>query len=546
MSASVATKWAAACGPMLFASSQFESVPIIAAAGIEVYRNGLAMDGKVGLPLDARDTEASEVFGPCAGAALYNRRALDEVSFFDPAFFAYLEDADLAWRLRLAGWHTLYVPQAHVWHEYSGTSGQNSPFKNFQLGRNRVWTILKNMPGRLLLRHLPAILLYDFAASLYTLRQGNRNAALGRLAALKPKELERVWQQRRQIQKQRTASLTDIEAWLLPSPPLWGTCVCVRRWINWRKYSSKICYNLSMLSNCRKIRAVFISLLAAAWLLSACSDEVVVGGATPTALEAKANTTAASRVAITFVAPPTSTLTQMVALVATNTLLPIVDTTDTPTPAPIAQTALTPQIAAPTITPIIPTPKKFTPTPGPSISPPISATVAKATTVASGNVGDTQQLNTLRTTKVSFLTAYNRAAKAVTAVQPAARIVLAQANYFTTARTGWSFYFVWPGGPKMYVATFDSAQANISINDSQPPILTQDAGQIQMERVLDSPAIVTKAQAAGIATTTPIDSIYFERYGTPSVPAYICTNGIEQKQLIINAYTGQILKNDFK
>lgn len=216
----VATKWAAACGPMLFASSQSDDVPIIAAAGIEVYRNGLTMDGKVGQTWDERDTETSEVFGPCAGAALYNRRALHEVGFFDEAFFAYLEDADLAWRLRLAGWHTLYVPQAQVWHEYSGTGGQNSPFKNFQLGRNRVWTILKNMPGRLLLRHLPAILWYDFAASLYTLSQGNRQPAHGRWAALKPKELKRVWRQRRQIQKQRTATLIEIEAWLLPNQPL--------------------------------------------------------------------------------------------------------------------------------------------------------------------------------------------------------------------------------------------------------------------------------------------------------------------------------------
>ncbi len=228
---SVITKWAAACGPMLFASSQSDGVPTIAAAGIEVYRNGLAMDGKVGQPLDERETATREIFGPCAGAAVYDRRALNEVGFFDPAFFAYLEDADLAWRLRLAGWRTLYVPQAQVWHEYSGTSGQNSPFKNFQLGRNRVWTILKNMPGRLLLRHLPAILLYDFAASLYTLRQGNRNAALGRLAALKPKDLRRVWQQRRQIQKQRTANLTEIEAWLLPNPPLLGN-VRLRQKVN--------------------------------------------------------------------------------------------------------------------------------------------------------------------------------------------------------------------------------------------------------------------------------------------------------------------------
>ena len=301
-----------------------------------------------------------------------------------------------------------------------------------------------------------------------------------------------------------------------------------------------------MLIYCRKIKVIGFSLLVTALLLSACNDEVVGVGATPTAMETKANTATASRAAVSVALAPTSTLTQMVALVATNTLLPFVDTTDIPTAGLIAQTALTPQIAGPTITPIIPTPKRFTPTPGPSISPPSSATVVKATTVASGNVGDTQQLNTLRTTKVSFLTAYNRAAKAVLAIQPAARIVLAQANYFTTARTGWSFYFVWPTGPKMYVATFDSAQANISINDSQLPLLTQDAGQIQMERVLDSPAIVAKAQAAGVAITTPIDSIYFERYGTPPVPAYVCTNGNEQKQLIINAYTGQIIKNDFK
>lgn len=214
-------RWGAACGPMLFSSTQ-HTIPTIAAAGIEVFRNGLALDGKVGQPLETFRQSPLEVFGPCAGAALYSRQALDEVGFFDPAFFAYLEDADLAWRLKLAGWHTLYVASAQVWHIYSGTGGQNSPFKNFQLGRNRLWTIFKNMPGPLLFRNLPAILLYDLAASFYTLMQGNQQPLRGRLAALHPRHWKRVWRQRQQIQRSRTTELVEIESWLKPNLPLWG------------------------------------------------------------------------------------------------------------------------------------------------------------------------------------------------------------------------------------------------------------------------------------------------------------------------------------
>ena len=43
------------------------------------------------------------VASPCAGAALYRRRALEEVGGFDEAFFAYLEDADWGLRAQLRG-----------------------------------------------------------------------------------------------------------------------------------------------------------------------------------------------------------------------------------------------------------------------------------------------------------------------------------------------------------------------------------------------------------------------------------------------------------
>src|SRR6266404_2221619 len=60
------------------------------------------------------------VFGACAAAALYRRKMIDDVSiggsFFDPDFFAYREDADVAWRAQLLGWRCIYAPAAVGWH----------------------------------------------------------------------------------------------------------------------------------------------------------------------------------------------------------------------------------------------------------------------------------------------------------------------------------------------------------------------------------------------------------------------------------------------
>ncbi len=209
-------KWAAAGGPMVFANDRQR----IASAGIEIQQNGLALDRGVG-ELVTIEPQEEEIFGPCAGAALYRREALHEVGFFDPAFFAYLEDADLAWRLRLAGWRTLYVPSAKVAHVYSGTGKQGSPFKHFQLGRNRVWVILKNMPTKLLIRYLPKILIYDLAASFYTLFfQRDLQPLRGRLVALAPRHLKRVLEQRKEIRNLCKVNSEEINHWLVKAPSL--------------------------------------------------------------------------------------------------------------------------------------------------------------------------------------------------------------------------------------------------------------------------------------------------------------------------------------
>jgi GT2 family glycosyltransferase len=83
---------------------------------------------------------------PSGCAALYRRAMLDEIGLFDEEFFAYCEDTDLGLRGRIAGWRCRYVPGAVVRHRYSGSTASHSPFKAFQVERNRIWVIVKCFP----------------------------------------------------------------------------------------------------------------------------------------------------------------------------------------------------------------------------------------------------------------------------------------------------------------------------------------------------------------------------------------------------------------
>jgi GT2 family glycosyltransferase len=61
------------------------------------------------------------VFGGTGAATLYRRDALTDIAYADgqvfaESFFAYREDAELAWRLQWRGWRCLYVPDAAASH----------------------------------------------------------------------------------------------------------------------------------------------------------------------------------------------------------------------------------------------------------------------------------------------------------------------------------------------------------------------------------------------------------------------------------------------
>ncbi len=124
-----------------------------------------------------------EVFGPCAGAAAYQRAALEALAedgqVLDEDLVMYCEDVDLNLRARLRGFRTLYVPRAIVYHRLSASGG--GALASYYCGRNFLLVWAKNMPGPLVRRYWPAMLRAQLGFALHTLLHIREPAARARL-----------------------------------------------------------------------------------------------------------------------------------------------------------------------------------------------------------------------------------------------------------------------------------------------------------------------------------------------------------------------------
>ena len=168
------------------AQVRFENAPDhINSAGIGVDSLGIAAERLAGRPVADADAPAA-VFGASASVALYRAAMLRAIGGFDARFFAYLEDVDVAWRARAAGWGAVYEPTAVAHHVASASSGEGSAAKYFLIGRNRVRLLARNATAGQLLRALPGIALYDTAYVLFVAFSDRTLAPLrGRVAGLR-------------------------------------------------------------------------------------------------------------------------------------------------------------------------------------------------------------------------------------------------------------------------------------------------------------------------------------------------------------------------
>ena len=107
---------------------------------------GWAFQRGVGQDLKKYD-KPCRVFSACAGAAIYRREVFKKIGLFDKHHFAYLEDIDVGYRARIAGYYNEYCPGARVYHIGSATSGSKyNEFKVKLAARNSIYLNYKNMP----------------------------------------------------------------------------------------------------------------------------------------------------------------------------------------------------------------------------------------------------------------------------------------------------------------------------------------------------------------------------------------------------------------
>ncbi len=162
------------------------------------------------------------VFGACAAAALYRRQMIGDVevegNFFDPDFFAYREDADVAWRAQLLGWSCIYTPSAvghHVRTVRPGTRRAVSPLINMHSVKNRFLMRLKNATPGLYARCWVSTTMRDLlvvGGCLFT--EPRSLAAFGRLAGCLPRALRA----RREIMQRKVATEAELARWFQFDP----------------------------------------------------------------------------------------------------------------------------------------------------------------------------------------------------------------------------------------------------------------------------------------------------------------------------------------
>ena len=150
-----------------------------------------------------------EIFGPCGAAALYRRTDFLALDGFDERYFCYVEDVDLAYRLRLAGRTSRRASDAVVRHAGSGISGRRSDFTMFYGTRNRIWTFVKDTPGGWFWLLLPYHLAFNLLYGLSAIRRGiARPVWRAYWASLKG--LGPIWTDRRRLARRQRVPFREV------------------------------------------------------------------------------------------------------------------------------------------------------------------------------------------------------------------------------------------------------------------------------------------------------------------------------------------------
>lgn len=207
------------CGKLLrwCPGAAVERTQVIDSTGIYFLRNLRHLD-RGSEETDRGQYDRREyVFGATGAAALYRRSMIDDISvdgkFFDQDFFAYREDADVAWRAQLLGWSCVYTPQAIGWHVRRVTPARFHELPeiiNRHSIKNRFLMRAKNISFYLYSRLFVPVTTRDALILGYCLLRNWR--LLSGLSVLWTQR-NAIWKKRKWIQSHRRVKDSELVRW---------------------------------------------------------------------------------------------------------------------------------------------------------------------------------------------------------------------------------------------------------------------------------------------------------------------------------------------
>ncbi len=190
--------------------------------GIYMTPNQRHLDRGAGEADTGQYEKCEYVFGASGAAAFFRRSMLEDTrngdEFFDESFFAYREDADLAWRAQWMGWRCLYVPDAIGYHERRVLPERRAELPNeinMHSFKNRFLLRIKNMDTGTYIRFFIPITVRDAAALIYVLAR--ERSSLRGIAYLMH-SLPRAWAWRKSMKNRRRVTARDMRSWFSYKP----------------------------------------------------------------------------------------------------------------------------------------------------------------------------------------------------------------------------------------------------------------------------------------------------------------------------------------
>lgn len=210
---------------------------IIDTTGLVILKNRRIVNRGQGEADQGQYEKTTEIFGADGALPVYRRAALEDIKmplfnrpdnlyqeeYFDEDFYLYKEDVDLAWRLRLCGWKTIYLPQAVAYHGRGAGDSMarsyrkiieerkkiNPRAKYYSFKNQRLMQIKNELPG-LFLRHLPQFLIKEIGAWLYVIFFEPFTLKMtGKLISQMPL----AFKKRKIIKRQRRITTGEMTAW---------------------------------------------------------------------------------------------------------------------------------------------------------------------------------------------------------------------------------------------------------------------------------------------------------------------------------------------